>query len=229
MKKVLYIPSTFKKEENFVTLSARSVLYFSVGFVTAYNLRDSLSADLFTFEDDAYKFGVKFYKNEKDGHSKVLRAKRSKNVFISAIEFVSSILVLKNANKEGKQTFHIFEDKIEDCFVFSLIPSFEYSCSPEDVPSDIKGIYKYLNNKGEVIYIGKGCIRDRLREVTRKNWPIYSVSYSIIENEDIRSSSEAHHIRKFEMNTGRKPIYNLISGKSSSTSEDEIARNLHTL
>jgi len=215
MKKVLFIPSKFKKEENFVTLSARGVLFFSAPFVKKNDLRTCLSADLFTFEDDAYKFGVKFYKDENKGHSKVNRAQKSKNVMISAHEFVGSILVLNKALMEGKQTFPIVDDKIEQCFVFSLIPRFEYSCLPNEVPTGLKGIYRYKNDKQEVIYIGKGCIKERLREDSRKAWPIDLVEYSVIEDEEVRSSSEAHHIRKFETEIGRKPIYNMISGKKT--------------
>lgn len=213
MKKVLFIPSKFKKEENFVTLSARGVLFFSAPFVQQYDLRSCLSADLFTFPDDSYKFGVKFYKEEIEGHSKVTRALKSQNVMISAHELVSSILVLNKANKEGKQTFPIIEDKIEQCFAFSLIPGFEYSCSPNDVPTGICGIYRYKNENQEVIYIGKGSIKDRLKEAHRKDWPIVKVEYSVVENEEVRSYSEAHHIRKFESEIGRKPVFNMISGK----------------
>ncbi len=215
MKKVLYIPSKFKGSEDFVTLSSRGVLFFSVPFVKKNSLLSSTSADLFTFVDDPYKFAVKFYSSEDQGHLKVNPAQKSKNLLINAHEFVNSIFVLKKSLKEGKQTFPIVYDKLEKCFVFSLLPSFEYSCAPNKVPAGLKGIYRYKNDKQEVIYIGKGCIKERLKEGSRKAWPIDLVEYSVIEDEEVRSSSEAHHIRKFETEIGRKPIFNMISGKKT--------------
>ena len=101
----------------------------------------------------------------------------------------------------------------------SLIPAFEESVFPSQVPSlgpDKKGIYRYLSD-GEVVYIGKGIIRDRYQaEPQRASWRISRIEYSIIEDDQKALEWEAWWIDRFrKQNSNHLPRYNQRGGVQS--------------
>ena len=101
-----------------------------------------------------------------------------------------------------------------------LIPAFEASVVPSQVGSlgpDTKGIYRYVSD-GEVVYIGKGVVRDRYQaEPQRASWAISRIDYSIIENDQRALEWEAWWIDRFrEQNNGHRPRYNRVDGVRSS-------------
>ena len=100
-----------------------------------------------------------------------------------------------------------------------LVPAFEESVVPSQVGSlglDTKGIYRYLSD-GEVVYIGKGIIRDRYQaEPQRASWRISRIEYSIIEDDQEALEWEAWWIDRFRKeNNGHRPRYNRIDGVRS--------------
>ena len=72
--------------------------------------------------------------------------------------------------------------KIEKCFFFTVAPCFECNNESITIPEGATGIYRYRNSDDEVIYIGRGNIRDRLRSPERKDWDIAKVEYSLIND-----------------------------------------------
>lgn len=97
-----------------------------------------------------------------------------------------------------------------------LMPAFEEEVLPSEIDSlgpGKKGIYRYLH-EGEVVYIGKGNIRDRYRtESNRKLWGVSRIEYSVIEDDQKAREWEAWWIDRFqEGNNGDLPRYNQIRG-----------------
>lgn len=103
-----------------------------------------------------------------------------------------------------------------------LMPAFEESIVPSEIrhlDSSTKGVYRYRGGDDgeEVIYIGKGSIRDRFeQELSRKGWKVSRIEYSIIrndENDQIAYEWEAWWIQQFKKeNNGRRPRYNRVDG-----------------
>ncbi len=104
-----------------------------------------------------------------------------------------------------------------------LMPAFEKSVVPSQIArldSDGKGIYRYRggSNGNEVVYIGKGSIRDRFQqEPQRRGWGVSRIEYSIVNDDQTAYEWEAYWIRRFQdENNGRIPRFNQVGGRSSS-------------
>ena len=103
-----------------------------------------------------------------------------------------------------------------------LMPAFEKSIVPSEIKqlgSNTKGIYRYRGgaNGEEVIYIGKGNIRNRFEEEPlREKWNVSRIEYSTIrdnENDQKAYEWEAWWIQRFKKeNNGRRPRYNRADG-----------------
>jgi hypothetical protein len=100
-------------------------------------------------------------------------------------------------------------------WVIQLCPAFEMRKAREskDIPSDTVGIYRYVRDNGEVVYIGQGKIRERLNLQERQDWVFSVVEYSIVENPDDRLKWEDFWLERFREANNRLPLYNKISGK----------------
>jgi len=102
-----------------------------------------------------------------------------------------------------------------------LMPAFEESIKPSDINQldDHKGIYRYVGGDDgtEIIYIGKGIIKDRFREEHRKDWSIAKIEYSIINDDQKAYEWEAYWINRYkEEHNGRRPRYNKVDGVQTS-------------
>ena len=105
-----------------------------------------------------------------------------------------------------------------------LRPSFEDSILPpaiEFLDSGAKGIYRYRggDDGNEIIYIGRGSIRNRFQDETRrKQWKVTRIEYSILrgdEDDQMASYWEGWWLNDFQVNNnGRLPRYNLVGGRT---------------
>ena len=105
------------------------------------------------------------------------------------------------------------------------MPAFEESILPSQISrldSRIKGIYRYRggNDGEEIVYIGKGSIKDRFeQEPRRRNWKIARIEYSAIAGDDSEQQAyewEAYWIQRFRHeNNGNRPRYNRVDGHGS--------------
>ncbi len=103
-----------------------------------------------------------------------------------------------------------------------LMPAFEKSISPSEInqlDSNAMGIYRYRggNDGEEVIYIGKGNIRERFQQESgRLDWNISRIEYSILQGEGSDQKAiewESWWIQRFRReNNGRRPRYNQQDG-----------------
>jgi len=102
-------------------------------------------------------------------------------------------------------------------WVIQLCPAFEEKRAREsaDIPTDARGIYRYVREGGEVVYIGRGEIRKRLTSPEREDWDFDVVEYSIVENPDLQVKWEGYWLEMYrEEHKGERPFYNRVSGKS---------------
>lgn len=69
--------------------------------------------------------------------------------------------------------------------------------------------------RGEIVYIGKGIIKQRAKMPERKDWDFEKIEYSIIDDNEEQLKWEDYWIERYKHNNhGKKPIYNIQSGVS---------------
>ncbi len=102
-------------------------------------------------------------------------------------------------------------------WVIQLCPAFEERRAREStsIPSDVSGIYRYLREDGEIVYIGRGNVKKRLCSPDRQEWDFDIVEYSVIPDPDLQIKWEEYWIQRFSKENNRLPFYNKISGFSS--------------
>ena len=101
-------------------------------------------------------------------------------------------------------------------WVIQLCPAFEVKKAreSEDIPSDTRGIYRYLR-EGEIVYIGRGDIKKRLRSPEREDWDFDVIEYSLLEDPDQQVKWEDFWLTRYKENhEGKLPIYNKLSSTS---------------
>lgn len=114
--------------------------------------------------------------------------------------------------------------KEENLWVIQLCPAFEEKRAKEseEIPSDAQGIYRYLREDGEIVYIGRGNIKNRLKSPGRESWDFDKVEFSIVEDPDQQIKWEDFWIERYkEENNGKLPFYNKVSGISSQNQSDD--------
>ena len=107
-------------------------------------------------------------------------------------------------------------DRGNQPWYIQLMPAFEHSVFPSSIHiinSDTRGIYRYLKGD-EIIYIGKGRIRDRYREPGRNTWEVSKIEYSEIVDDEKALEWEAWWIDRFQQeHDGNLPRYNQVRGQ----------------
>ena len=125
---------------------------------------------------------------------------------------------IKIEKKASRRKFLIKQDKFSKYFSISLRTLFENSVSYSDrslIPSDALGIYRYRDINDDLIYIGMGKIKDRLKIPDRKVWGINRIEYSVLGSEEDCEKWESYYIDEHKYEFGILPSHNRIKGKSS--------------
>lgn len=98
-------------------------------------------------------------------------------------------------------------------WIITLGPTFERTAdrSGKRIPRDAAGIYRYVRRQtGEVVYIGRGNIRQRLAESGRGAWDFDRIEYSLVPDADEQAHWERHWIEDFRERHGRLPERNRV-------------------
>ena len=104
-------------------------------------------------------------------------------------------------------------------WTIKLRPSFEYRVKSNavDIPSDITGIYRLIN-ESSVVYIGKGQIKRRALDKSRDSWVYDTIEYSVISNDKKEYEAEHYWLERYKAeHNGDLPVYNKISGVNLSS------------
>jgi len=102
----------------------------------------------------------------------------------------------------------------EGFWAISIRPAFEVSVLRSEkgsLPGDISGIYRYVD-QSEVVYIGRGMIRNRLSAPERKEWLFDRIEYSPLSSSDEQAKWETEWLDDHRNRYGILPRYNRISG-----------------
>ena len=125
------------------------------------------------------------------------------------------------ANLPDKKDRRFFPKKEGNIWAIQLCPAFEKRNAREsaNIPSGVVGIYRYVRENGEIVYIGRGNIRDRLNSPERKDWDFDTIEYSIVKDPDKQVKWETYWLNKYKQkNKGKLPFYNKVSGFESKDS-----------
>ncbi len=170
-------------------------------------------------DEELNEIGFQFYNDNIDSDCYCLYTSSGKKRSIrsSAGEIINrNNWISKIHNSEDSDLKNFKAREHNGKWIISLMPAFENSFLKEKIPYSLKntkGIYQYLDKKGQVVYIGKGNIFNRLKSPERKEWHFHKVEYSIIDNEDKQFEWEDFWLENFkDKNNGKLPLYNLISG-----------------
>jgi hypothetical protein len=196
---------------------------FSAKFIRNNNLEDMEFIQFLMDDENPFWLGFRFFKDKGPYGCLTLggSADSATKRFTSTGLVNGNPLLTAIARKAdpASKTFSIQFDKRNECWFIELVPSFEKSFLLKDkatIPYEAKGIYRYLGIQGELLYIGKGRVRDRLESPERKEWGIHRIEYSIIETDDEALQWEAHYISEHVQRFGVLPPMNRVKGHSQS-------------
>jgi len=196
---------------------------FNSTFVKESELRKYNRVKVYVDEEN-YQVGFEFHNDESDSNSRTLQFGQN-TASIKASEIFNKIGFLKKIEQQANlddRRFPVKFDKAEKLYVINLRPSFEQeetNTNINKIPRNISGIYRYLRDD-QIVYIGKGRIRDRLDSPERKNWEFDEIQYSIVNDENKCTEWETYWIDKYKKdNKGKLPIYNKIEGVSSTSND----------
>ena len=127
--------------------------------------------------------------------------------------------LLRNISEYENSKHRQFEVKQDpndnDIWFAQLHPTFEYIVKPTINLKDLRGIYRYKNDNGLIVYIGKGVIQSRINAPQRAKWVYNTIEYSIINDPAKQFEWENFWIKTYkEDNDGKLPFYNQNSGRS---------------
>ena len=219
MSMQLYISPNYSEIDQYITIS-KSGFFFSAEFIDKNKLTDNNYCQFFTSNDSEHKFGVTFSKEKNEGSFKIINTLKGKYRdksmarSVTASAFFNSTPIFKELTKNKcKNRFSLKFSEADNCFIFNVIPSFEISKKPNDIPGDITGIYKCYDKEKYVLYIGKGNIRSRIKEHLSKGWELSKVDYSVIKDNDEMFKYESYHLEQYKKDNGAYPPENLIGGR----------------
>jgi len=203
----------------------KSGISFSANFIKKEKLQEAKGVKFFEDDEDPYYLGFKFKNDLEESNTLSLVASgRSKGggagFTIKASELINKNPILKNIQKmtsKQDRTFEIFYEKKTNIYSILLRPNFEIIVKFSDrntIPDAFKGIYRYRNNDGQIIYIGKGGVKTRVNSPERKEWGISKIEYSVLLDDDKSYYWENYYLERYVSTFGAKPPFNVIMGKS---------------
>ncbi len=213
---------TFESSDKPYISFTKDRIIFNTAFSRAAELGPGKRVSL-QIDEKNFKIGFEFSDDTQKRDSWPLLGERKSlsgkhvGMFFSARGFLAQCAWARNVARLPSRKDKRFVPKREaGIWVVQLCPAFENKRAREslDIPADGFGIYRYLRENGEVMYIGRGLIRQRLAAPDRKDWTFDIVEYSLVENPDDQVKWEAHWLARYkEDHNGELPIYNKIGGQ----------------
>lgn len=203
----------------------KSGISFSASFIKKQKLEAAEGVKFFFDDEDPYFLGFIFTDDSSSPNTLSLMASgRSKGgsagVTIKAAELINKSIVLKSIQSlpnKLDRTFEITYDKQQKVYFILLRPNFEVTVKWVDknkIPESFSGIYRYLDNNGQILYIGKGKIKLRALSPERTQWGVAKIQYSVIDSDEKSFYWENYYLERFVGINGAKPPFNVIMGKS---------------
>ena len=117
--------------------------------------------------DNPYLLGFTFYKSPTKASQQLQKAGRGNNAggrMVKASGLRKFDRLIDVECKSKSDPFPIPYDKHNQIYWMELRPNFTNKIRYPDIgnlPSDIKGIYRYKDRQNSILYIGKGNIKER--------------------------------------------------------------------
>lgn len=188
--------------------------HYSAHFVKLAELKNFSYVNYYIDEAER-KIGFEFSRTEVEGYSYTLENRNNKMWRSTANEIISKYpWIRKVAFLKDRSISKFTSKKRENMWTIQLCPAFENRIPRDEVNriGDAKGIYRYLLRE-EIVYIGKGNVKQRACDVERKDWEFDTIEYSEIENEEEQFEWEYFWIENYKDNNLRLlPYYNKVSG-----------------
>ena len=212
--------STRRDAKPFISISYHRI-NFGVNFARVADIDDSYRVTIYVDEDD-FRLAFEFHKEEKPNSLALVADNKKAHSGKRTGLFCSSRGLQKNhpwvvpITKLPVGDRRFYPEHESKKWVISLCPSFEtrYARESVNISPDASGIYQYKNEEGEIVYIGRGNISQRLRSPEREDWNFHIVECSLIKDPDLQIKWESHWIESFRTKYGRLPYYNKVSGAS---------------
>lgn len=203
----------------------KSGISFSASFIKKEKLEAAEGVKFYADEQDPYYLGFVFTTDSSGPNTLSLMATgRSKGgsagVTIKATELINKNIILKSIQRlpnKIDRTFEIRFDKQQKIYFILLRPNFEVTVSWSDknrIPGSYTGIYRYLDNNGQTVYIGKGNIKARALSPERTQWGVSKIQYSVVESDEKSYYWENYYLERFVSTNGARPPFNVLMGKS---------------
>lgn len=216
---------------------SKSGISFSAKFIKDNNLAQKDAIEFFDDTENDYQLGFSFLdESGKVGSLGLMRSGSNKNTnrcsgrFLKASELINKKKILSKIQKDPVKQNRVFEiknSKLDSNIYFvDFSPIFENTLDYallDNLDYSIKGIYRYLNEAGEVIYIGRGNIKERAKSEGRSEWGITKIEFSIIKDIEQMQFWEDYHLERFVDQNGVKPLMNKIMG-SRKTKAEEVTK-----
>ncbi|HEX8316427.1 MAG TPA: hypothetical protein VF609_15605 [Flavisolibacter sp.] len=164
------------------------------------------------------RVAFKFYERSDEEGARFKLVPKTNNKNTSGYRAAAAELMTKyfwinppNIDNERKRFTKAVYDNHLKVWVAHFQPIFELRFSYQnknEIPRDAVGIYKYLNREGEVIYIGRGRIYERIKEKSCDEWGIVEVFYSVLNSESEQVQWERYYLNKFKTDNNSLPKYN---------------------
>ena len=196
-------------------------IYFSAEFIRKFGLQKMEGITFLKDDDDPYFLGFKFRDSLRYPNTLALQANGRDTVsglMIKGSELISKSPVLQRIQKslnKSDRTFELTYEKQGDYYFTFLRPIFELIVNWENrntIPDDARGIYRYVDKNEQVLYIGKGVIKQRASSPERSDWGVHKIEYSILDDENKALEWESYYLDQFRSSNGLLPPFNRISG-----------------
>lgn len=205
-----------RDDRPFISIS-RDRISFSALFVRSTDISTQLRVTI-NADKETMRLGFDFHPDEKPHSLALVQSSSSKSkksgLFCSSHGAVNTFEWVRGVTKLSSKDRRFIPKKEGKLWVITLCPSFElrYARESENIPKDAKGIYRYIRENGEIVYIGRGNIFKRLQSQERVEWDFDMIEYSVIDDPDQQIYWETFWIDKFREANERLPFYNKVSG-----------------
>jgi hypothetical protein len=213
----------------FVTITPTG-LFFNAAFTRSADIADSEYVRILVDAADR-KLGFEFQREKapncfalKKNHKDKKRLGKFHGLSCSSAGLFSKYPWVRSVSKLHPKERRFAPRKEGGVWAIYLAPAFEEQNAREskEIPTEAQGVYRYVREGGEIVYIGRGWVRRRLAEPQRQEWDFDRVEYSIIESPDKQVFWETYWIDRFkEEHKGSLPFYNRVSGASCAPPDGE--------
>jgi len=205
-----------------ITFRRRGAIAINVDFVRMAGIEKATRATLFLSRDER-RLGFRFHSDEEDDEAFLLcrdggsHKAQSVGRVLTAPSLLTRSPALRALTERGgdARSCEAVKDSVSGLWVVHLAPCFERVLSSlDEIAPDFTGVYRYLS-RGDVIYIGRGVLRQRLAEPDRRTWPHDQIEYSIVNDDAAERKWEAFWLNAHREKHGRWPLCNKIGGTAA--------------